>query len=318
MYPPILVAACLSISNPALRPTWPFSWETLPVWGSGQGSSDFSPAVVSLLSRYRVLWTQGQQMPEACDSIRKDGGRCPWGKACSGEITRDWIKCRDGAKGYENFENCTATDAGKIHAVNHTIPVMGYYGFYGCCSGYYSWWWEDYNSTANSELWLRDDDGRTCFSDTDTSRGPIYDLCNPRMMDYYKGKILASITEPGSGVAGAFFDEVDHFVMPLSLGGRDFYHCKMSAGRKLAVKACFVDAMVSLTRYLASKGKYSIMSTKALQKQYPAFFSAQFTVLNETKAFYYQESFCPNKTKPPDSHSGLHYCKQLHYFKPST
>ena len=229
-----------------LDPWWRWSWDTVPVWASGQGSSDFSPDDVALLSRFPVIWTQGQQMPQTCDRL---GPACRWSN-CSGDITRDWVRCSDPRRGYGNTENCTASDAAKIHARNASTPVMGYLGFYGCCSGYYSWWWRDFNSSRNSRLWLRGDDGEVCFSDTDRSRGPIYDLCSDDMLAYYEGVILASIVEEGSGVAGVFFDEVDHFVMPTALGGRDFYHCRMSTERKAVVKQCFVDAMVRLTQYV--------------------------------------------------------------------
>ena len=50
---------------PPLEPWWPWSWKTLPVWGSGQGSSDFSPGAAKLLAKYPVIWTQGQQFPGA-------------------------------------------------------------------------------------------------------------------------------------------------------------------------------------------------------------------------------------------------------------
>lgn len=73
---------------------------------------------------------------------------------------------------------------------------MAYTGFYGCCSGYYSWWWQNYNATHNSDLWLRGDSGEVCNSDTGTDRGPIYDLCSQKMLDYYKHTILASYVQP--------------------------------------------------------------------------------------------------------------------------
>ena len=127
------------------------------------------------------------------------------------------------------------------------------------------------------------------------------------MLQYYEDVILASYLDPAADIAGVFFDEVDHFVMPRKLGGRDFYHCDLSPERKAKVKRCFIDAMVRLTDYLAVHGKYAIMSTKALMKQYPDFYQAQRAMLNRTKAFYYQEMFCPNSTKR-NPETGLHYC----------
>lgn len=84
-----------------------------------------------------------------------------------------------------------------------------------------------------------------------------------------------------------FLDEVDHIIMPKSQGGRDFEHCKLIAARKASTKQCFIDAMVQLTIWLASKGKWAVMSTKALQLQYPVVHRAQASVLNATRAFYY-------------------------------
>ena len=71
-----------------LVPTWPWSWSTLPVWGSGQGSSDFSADATQLLARYPVSWTQGQQLPGACAAL---GAACPW-EDCSGGMG-DWKNC---------------------------------------------------------------------------------------------------------------------------------------------------------------------------------------------------------------------------------
>ena len=178
------------------------------MWGSGQGSSDFSDEAVALLSRYPVIWTQGQQFPGAC---RAQGPSCPW-QSCSGDEYTGWIRCKDAKPGYRNYENCTASDAAKIHAVRPDAFVGAYTGFYGCCSGYYSWWWDDYNSSRNAHLHFHGDDGKVCYSDTDKDRGPIYDLCNPDTLSYYTDTILASFMDPGAKVAGVFFD-----VQPLLL-----------------------------------------------------------------------------------------------------
>jgi hypothetical protein len=101
---------------PRLQPSWVWSWDTLPVWGCGQGAADFTSADVALLTRYPLMWTQGERY--------LGGGK--------------WIA--ENKTGYTNYENATATDARKIHAVRKDEPVMGYTGFMGSCSGYDNWW----------------------------------------------------------------------------------------------------------------------------------------------------------------------------------
>ena len=105
-----------------------------------------------------------------------------------------------------------------------------------CSSGYYSWWWDDFNSTSNSHLWLHDDRGKVCNVDTKPSNGPVYNFCDSRMLDYYKQTILGSFMEPANNIAGVFFDEVDHWVMPESRGGQDFLHCELSEASKNRTK----------------------------------------------------------------------------------
>ena len=56
-------------------------------------------------------------------------------------------------------------------------------------------------------------------------------------------------------------------MLPESKGGRDFYGCKLSSARKARTRQCWIDAMVNITQVMASRGKYSIMSSKALQHQ---------------------------------------------------
>ena len=102
----LLCLICTAAAAP-LSPSWPWSWDALPVWGCGQGSSDFDSADVALLTKYPIMWTQGQL----------------W-------INNTWFK--DPKPGYHNYENCTASDAAKIHAVRPDEPVLAYTGFYGC------------------------------------------------------------------------------------------------------------------------------------------------------------------------------------------
>eukprot|EP01043_Picozoa_sp_COSAG02_P053704 COSAG02_NODE_5970_length_3901_cov_12.420831_1_plen_206_part_00 len=163
-----------------LKPWWPWSWKSLPVWASGQGSSDFSPGAAKLMAKYPVTWTQGQQYPGACT---KAGAACTWSN-CTGSGFEGWARCKDNKPGYANTENCTASDAAKVHAIDPSTFVGAYTGFYGCCTGYYSWWWDDFNSSKHESLWFTGDDGKVCYSDTDRGRGPIYDLCEPDMVRY--------------------------------------------------------------------------------------------------------------------------------------
>ena len=280
---------------PPLKPWWPWSWKTLPVWGSGQGSSDFSPGAAKLLAKYPVTWTQGQQFPGAC---KKAGAACTWSNCTGSSGFEGWARCKDSKPGYANTENCTASDAAKVHAIDPSTFVGAYTGFYGCCTGYYSWWWDDFNSSKNEALWFTGDDGKVCYSDTDRGRGPIYNLCNPDMIRYYQDTILGSFVDPSAKIAGVFFDEVDRWVMPHALDGSDFMACKVSTARKAKAKTCWVDAMQNITHFLASKGKYAIMSIKSLETwPDPTFHRAQAQVLAETKAFYFNEFFCPAKDK---------------------
>ena len=41
-----------------LKPWWAWSWDTLPVWASGQGATDFAPNVTSFYAdNFDILWT---------------------------------------------------------------------------------------------------------------------------------------------------------------------------------------------------------------------------------------------------------------------
>lgn len=111
---------------PPLKPWWPWSWKTLPVWGSGQGSSDFSPGAAKLLAKYPVTWTQGQQFPGAC---KKAGAACTWSNCTGSSGFEGWARCKDSKPGYANTENCTASDAAKVHAIDPSTFVGAYTGF---------------------------------------------------------------------------------------------------------------------------------------------------------------------------------------------
>ena len=221
---------------PRLQPSWVWSWDTLPVWGCGQGAADFTSADVALLTRYPLMWTQGERY--------LGGGK--------------WIA--ENKTGCTNYENATATDARKIHAVRKDEPVMGYTGFMGSCSGYDNWWWSDFNSSKNEDLWLHDGHGAVCYSDTDhppmpgghsPGRGPLYDLCSPKMLDYYKNVILASTIE-SPDVAGMFFDEVSH--ASLLRYSSMFFGCRLSPAEQKRTEQCWIDAMVNITEWMAGHG----------------------------------------------------------------
>ena len=87
------------------------------------------------------------------------------------------------------------------------MPTFGYYGFYGCCAaGPDNGWFSKYNASNASVLWLRDDNGKVArYGDT-----AIYDLCEPRMMEFFKNTILADYMA-SPDIHGSFFDEVDSF-----------------------------------------------------------------------------------------------------------
>lgn len=268
---------------PLLNATWPWSWSTLPVWASGQGATDFSEADVRLLTRYPVMWTQGQR-------LGPDG----------------WIT--DNRTGYTNYENATESDARKIHAAHGDEPVFSYYGFMGSCNGYSNWWWPQFNSSASSELWLRGDDGRVCYSDTDhpplpapgsPKRGPLYDLCKPAMMRYYRETILSSVM--GSAhVGGSFFDEVDH--VELMHQSSYWFGCRLSSESQQRIATCWRSAMANLTEWMAEHGKWAIMSTQAYVHQHPEWHEAQLAMLRRTGSFYYLEALCPDFAPSPKGH----------------
>ena len=183
------------------------------------------------------------------------------------------------------------------------------------CNGYGNWWWADYNSSQHAALWLRDDKGNVCYSDTDhppmpgghsPGRGPLYDLCNPAMMEYYKGVILSS-TVDSPDIAGAFFDEVSH--ASLLRYSEAFFGCKLSGAQQRRTEQCWLEAMVNLTEWMAFEhGKYAIMSTQAYVNgsgggERPPWHAAQSAMLARTGSFYYPESLCPDFPPiPPRGH----------------
>jgi len=114
---------------------------------------------------------------------------------------------KSGKPGYANWENATDSDAKKVHKINPNVPVFGYYGFWGCCSGRTEWWADDYCSAKSSHLWLRDDSGDVVMTDSDNFVGmrPMWNLCSSDMIEYIKSHVLASYID-SADVSGLFFD----------------------------------------------------------------------------------------------------------------
>lgn len=207
------------------------------------------------------------------------------------------------ARGYDTWEAGTASDCAKIHAVRPGMPTFGYYGFYGCCAaGPDNGWFSKYNASNASVLWLRDDNGKVArYGDT-----AIYDLCEPRMMEFFKNTILADYMA-SPDIHGSFFDEVDSFVEGCC-GNHPF--CDNSTGtsgelcndpgtytfsapRKASIKSCWMSAMEELVVFMTSAGKFPIPSTNAYINQYPDFYVRQRDVLAKHGGFKFVEAFCP-------------------------
>ena len=127
-----------------VRPAWNFSWATLPVWASGQGVTDFSEEDARHLARFGVVWTQGMR----------------WNPPP--KFSGDYVPFSPPRAGYETWESAIISDAKKLRAIKPSLPVLGYCGYGGCCTGRNEWWLENYTSAANSALWLRDDTGTSC------------------------------------------------------------------------------------------------------------------------------------------------------------
>ena len=157
------------------------------------------------------------------------------------------------------------SDLAKVHAVKPKMPGFAYYGFYGCCSPYNNDWYTQFNASHNSELWLRDDTGAAVSAATGYRGTYVYDLCNPKMLLFYKEVILKRFME-SSSVHGVFFvrddpfggllirrlanqqsvaiqDEVDSFVE----GGYGNTPFSGQGGRKLAMLSRSVALSASLT-----------------------------------------------------------------------
>ena len=267
-------ASAASAPAPApvpLRPWWAWSWDTLPNWASGQGATDFTPSTTAFYAdNFQIMWTQGTAL----------GSHGWWG---------------DNRTGYATWEQGVLSDARKVHKRRPKMPVFGYYGWYGCCSPYNNEWFAEYNSSASSALWLRDDAGRVVLTGT----APVYDFCSRDMLSFYKTTILETFMA-SADLHGSFFDECDSFVEgggsnhPWESGvqpaGTPPY--RFSAARKASVTQCFQDAMVEIVAFMTAGGKFPIPSTNAYQKQYPAFYKTQKDALVKYGGFKFVESFC--------------------------
>ena len=154
-----------------LRPTWSWSWDTLGVWvraaspsphsadttppphptpgrsprvaprapqAAGQGVTDFSDEDARHFARFSLLWTQGMR----------------WNPPPT--FSGDYTPFDPPRPGYESWEAAVISDAKKVRALKPSLPVLGYYGWGGCCTGRNEWWLANYTDPSNAHLWLRD------------------------------------------------------------------------------------------------------------------------------------------------------------------
>eukprot|EP01084_Bolivina_argentea_P264287 447633_1 len=254
---------CLKLCvSKRITPWWNYTFDTLGdmAWASGQGGSSptgFPTQSVNMFSRYPIMWTQGTLTQ-------------------SSNIT-----------GYENWENGTISDAKKIHIKNPKEPVMGYYGFPGCCyshfAGYYNKW------LNQSNLFLKDDTGKIVMWVKDgTPYTPMFDWCNPAMFTFFTQEIIYDFMQSDE-ISGVFFDECDSFVEgPQAFWYWGGYQFSQQSQDKL--RECFENAMVNVTKYVAVEhNKWAIPSSNAYNQQFPEWSAAQSDVIINFGGFKFIE-----------------------------
>jgi hypothetical protein len=176
-----------------LRPTWPFRWDKLSVWASGQGVTDFSVSDSHHYARFDVLWTQGMR----------------WNPPP--RFSGDYVPFVPPRAGYETWEAAIISDARKVRAINPHLPVLGYYGWAGCCTGRNEWWLSNYTSPESSNLWLRDDTGHVVYTgDSAPLFRPVWDLCKPATVDFINTVVLRDFMK-SDDIGGVFFDSVTSY-----------------------------------------------------------------------------------------------------------
>ena len=85
--------------------------------------TDFSDEDARHFARFGLLWTQGYELEPAPDL--RSGDYTPFDPP---------------RPGYESWEAAVISDAKKVRALKPSLPVLGYYGWGGCCTGRNEWW----------------------------------------------------------------------------------------------------------------------------------------------------------------------------------
>eukprot|EP01084_Bolivina_argentea_P264284 447629_1 len=182
----------------------------------------------------------------------------------------------------------TISDANKIHGVNPGEPVLGYYGFQGCCYSHYDDWYPLYMN--RSDLWLKDDSGTiVIWNDDGPPITPFFDFCNPDLVTFFKDKILSDFMN-SDAISGVFFDECDAFVDgPQAFWNPNGYGYDFSVTSQNKVRECYINGMVNITKYISSFNKWIIPSSYSLSKQSSEWENAMDNALLEYGGFRYIE-----------------------------
>ena len=96
-----------------------------------------------------------------------------------------------------------------------------------------------YNNSANSDFWMRGNDGTICV---DRNRGgPAWNFSNPRAADFFVDEVIGELTRE-SDINAVFFDETDYEYCggDTCAGQRgehaDWYAAKIAVLRRVALK----------------------------------------------------------------------------------
>lgn len=281
------------------RPAWSFSWDRLSVWASGQGVTDFSDDVARHFARFDIVWTQGMR----------------WNPPPS--FSGDYVPFSPPRAGYTTWENATISDANKLHAIKPGLPVLGYYGWGGCCTGGNEWWLSNYTHRSNSALWLRDDTGRVVFTgDRPSLFRPVFDLCSAKMVNYLCTVVLRDFVESDE-MSGSFFDSVTSYTGLGRFGSHSGYkNASFGEASRQRLDTCWQVAMVNVSRYMLARGKVPIMSTTALLRnpeqggwpKHQNWDATTFEMLKTVGGFRYIEALCPLSWKVYGNESTVQTC----------
>eukprot|EP01045_Picozoa_sp_COSAG04_P016804 COSAG04_NODE_1436_length_6769_cov_2.155022_3_plen_247_part_00 len=209
--------------------------------------TDFSDEDARHFARFGLIWTQGMR----------------WNPPPT--FSGDYTPFDPPRPGYESWEAAVISDAKKVRALKSSLPVLGYYGWGGCCTGRNEWWMANFTDPSNAHLWLRDDTGRVVLTgDSPPLFRPVWDLCSPAMVGFINHVVLRDwLASPD--VAGSFFDSVTSYTALGRYGAESGYkNASFGAASRLRLDQCWRDAMVNVSAHMASKGKFAIMSTTSL------------------------------------------------------